>query len=168
MERTNTLAYAKEMDTKDPLREFRDKFYFPTFMNKDVVYFTGNSLGLQPKTASTLIQEELDAWAKYGVEGHFLAERPWFAYHENLTELTAKIVGAKNEEVVVTHSLTTNLHLLMVSFFQPEGKRKKIICEAKGVSPFTEPFPLKTAGNPHRSLRRVGSINHKLAGPKSS
>jgi len=127
----NTLEFAQEMDQKDPLKSFRDKFHFPTFHKNEVVYFTGNSLGLQPKTVGARIQEELDAWAKYGVEGHFLADRPWFAYHENLTEMTAKIVGAKSEEVVVTHSLTTNLHLLMVSFYQPKGKRTKIICEAK-------------------------------------
>jgi kynureninase len=127
----NTLEFAREMDQKDPLKSFRDKFHFPKFMDTEMVYFTGNSLGLQPKTVGSYIQEELDAWAKYGVEGHFLAEKPWFAYHEFLTEKAAKIVGANPEEVVVTHSLTTNLHLLMVSFFKPEGKRTKIICEAK-------------------------------------
>jgi len=127
----NTLEFAREMDQKDPLKSFRDKFHFPNFMDTEMVYFTGNSLGLQPKTVGGYIQEELDAWAKYGVEGHFLAEKPWFAYHEFLTEKAAKIVGANPEEVVVTHSLTTNLHLLMVSFFKPEGKRTKIICEAK-------------------------------------
>jgi kynureninase len=127
----NTLDYAKEMDNKDPLRSFREKFLFPTFHKNEVVYFTGNSLGLQPKSAQEYIQKELDAWAKYGVEGHFLAEKPWFAYHEFLSEKAAKVVGAKPEEVVVTHSLTTNLHLLMVSFYRPEGKRTKIICEAK-------------------------------------
>jgi kynureninase len=127
----NTLEFAREMDQKDPLKSFRDKFHFPNFMDTEMVYFTGNSLGLQPKTVGSYIQEELDAWAKYGVEGHFLAEKPWFAYHEFLTEKAAKIVGANSEEVVVTHSLTTNLHLLMVSFFKPEGKRTKIICEAK-------------------------------------
>jgi kynureninase len=121
------------MDQKDPLKSFRDKFHFPNFMDMgmDMVYFAGNSLGLQPKSVGRYIQEELDAWSKFGVEGHFLAEKPWFAYHEFLTEKTAKIVGANPEEVVVTHSLTTNLHLLMVSFFKPEGKRTKIICEAK-------------------------------------
>lgn len=127
----NTLDFAREMDAKDPLREFRSQFYFPTFHENEVVYFTGNSLGLQPKSTQSYIQKELDAWAKYGVEGHFLAEKPWFAYHEFLTEKTAKVVGAKPEEVVVTHSLTTNLHLLMVSFYRPEGKRTKIVCEAK-------------------------------------
>jgi kynureninase len=88
-------------------------------------------LGLQPKTVGSYIQQELDDWAKWGVEGHFHGKRPWFSYHENLTEKIAKVVGANPGEVVVTHSLTTNLHLLMVSFFVPQGKRKKIICEAK-------------------------------------
>lgn len=127
----NSLNFAQNLDSQDPLRSFRDKFYFPTFHEKPIRYFTGNSLGLQPKSAKTYILEELDAWAQYGVEGHFLAKRPWFAYHENLTEKAAKIVGAKPIEVVVTHSLTTNLHLLMVSFYQPKGKRTKILCEAK-------------------------------------
>ena len=89
--------------------------------------FNGNPYRNEKK----YIQKELDAWAKYGDEGHFLAEKPWFSYHEFLTVKAAKIVGAKPEEVVITHSLTTNLHLLMVSFYRPEGKRTKIICEAK-------------------------------------
>ncbi|XOV66459.1 MAG: kynureninase [Fluviicola sp.] len=131
MSHQNTLEYAREMDAKDPLRKFRDAFHFPDFHEKEVVYFTGNSLGLQPKTVQSYIQEELDAWAKYGVEGHFMAKKPWFSYHEFLTEKAAKVVGAKPEEVVVTHSLTTNLHLLMVSFYRPQGKRTKILCEAK-------------------------------------
>jgi kynureninase len=127
----NTIEFARERDSKDPLKAFRDKFYFPTFHSKEVVYLTGNSLGLQPKSTSDYIKKELDAWAKFGVEGHFLAEKPWFAYHEFLTEKAANVVGAKPQEVVITHSLTTNLHLLMVSFYRPEGKRTKIICEAK-------------------------------------
>ncbi|PWL32584.1 MAG: kynureninase [Fluviicola sp. XM-24bin1] len=131
MSHQNTLEYARDMDAKDPLRKFRDAFHFPDFHEKEVVYFTGNSLGLQPKTAQAYIQEELDAWAKYGVEGHFMAKKPWFSYHEFLTGKAAKVVGAKPEEVVVTHSLTTNLHLLMVSFYRPEGNRTKILCEAK-------------------------------------
>jgi kynureninase len=127
----NTLAFAQEMDEKDPLKSFRDQFHLPIIHNKPVRYFTGNSLGLQPKLAKTYILEELDAWAMYGVEGHFMAKRPWFSYHEQLTEKAAKVVGALPIEVVVTHSLTTNLHLLMVSFYRPEGKRTKIICESK-------------------------------------
>ncbi|MFN5911618.1 MAG: kynureninase [Bacteroidota bacterium] len=127
----NTLEFAQKMDEQDPLRSFREQFHFPDFHKATVRYFTGNSLGLQPKTAAKYIQEELDAWANYGVEGHFLGKRPWFSYHENLTEMAARIVGALPLEVVVTHSLTTNLHLLMVSFYRPQGKRTKILCEAK-------------------------------------
>lgn len=127
----NNSDFARQLDEQDPLKNFRDKFYFPTFHEKTVRYFTGNSLGLQPKTVASYIQQELEDWQKYGVEGHFMAKRPWFAYHENLTEKVAKIVGAKPIEVVVTHSLTTNLHLLMVSFYRPQGKRTKILCEAK-------------------------------------
>lgn len=127
----NTLDFAKKMDQQDPLKEYRNRFHFPDFHEKKIRYFTGNSLGLQPKSTKQYIQEELDDWAKYGVEGHFMARRPWYSYHENLTKYTAEIVGAKPSEVVVTHSLTTNLHLLMVSFYQPQGKRTKIICEEK-------------------------------------
>ena len=127
----NSLAFAQTMDANDPLKDFRNQFHFPTFHEKPIRYFTGNSLGLQPKKAAQYIHEELEAWSTYGVEGHFLAKRPWYAYHENLTEYTAEVVGAKPIEVVVTHSLTTNLHLLMVSFFRPSGKRTKILCEAK-------------------------------------
>ncbi len=127
----NTLEFARNLDQQDPLKSFREAFHFPTFHSNEVRYFTGNSLGLQPKSTAKYIQEELEDWAKYGVEGHFLSRRPWFSYHENLTEKVAKIVGAKPIEVVVTHSLTTNLHLLMVSFYRPQGKRTKILCEAK-------------------------------------
>ena len=126
-----TLEFAKSLDQNDPLKSFRQDFLFPTFHEKEVRYFTGNSLGLQPKNARKYILEELDDWEKFGVEGHFLSRRPWYSYHENLTDMMAKIVGAKPLEVVVTHSLTTNLHLLLVSFFQPKGKRTKILCEAK-------------------------------------
>ena len=127
----NTLDFAREMDAIDPLKSFREKFYLPSFMGPGIVYFTGNSLGLQPKTTSQYIKEELDDWANLGVEGHFSAKKPWYSYHELLSEKTAKIVGAKPIEVVITHSLTTNLHLLMASFYKPEGKRSKILCEAK-------------------------------------
>ena len=127
----STLEFAKSLDERDPLRSFREEFLFPDFHEKNLLYFTGNSLGLQPKNAKNYILEELEDWQKYGVEGHFISRRPWYSYHENLTDMMAEIVGAKPLEVVVTHSLTTNLHLLMVSFFRPEGKRTKIICEEK-------------------------------------
>lgn len=125
-----SLDFARSLDAQDVLAPFRERFYFPSF-HKNPVYFTGNSLGLQPKSTAVYIQQELDDWAKFGVEGHFHAQRPWFAYHEQLSAKAARIVGAKEKEVVITHSLTTNLHLLMVSFYRPEGKRTKILCEAK-------------------------------------
>lgn len=127
----NTLAFAQQLDANDPLKSYRDRFYIPTFHEKSVRYFTGNSLGLQPKTVRTYIDQELDDWAKWGVEGHFHGKNPWFSYHEFLTEKAARVVGALPKEVVVTHSLTTNLHLLLVSFYQPKGTRTKILCEAK-------------------------------------
>lgn len=127
----NNLEFARGKDKNDPLASFREKFHFPDFHEKEVRYFTGNSLGLQPKSTASYIQTELDTWAKYGVEGHFMGKNPWLSYHELLTEKTARVVGALPSEVVVTHSLTTNLHLLMVSFYRPEGKRTKILCEAK-------------------------------------
>jgi kynureninase len=127
----NALEFAVKLDKNDPLSAFRNHFHFPDFHEQKVLYFTGNSLGLQPVKAKTYITEELEDWAKFGVEGHFHSRRPWFSYHEQLTEKVAKIVGAKPIEVVVTHSLTTNLHLLMVSFYRPSGRRTKILCEAK-------------------------------------
>ncbi len=127
----NSIDFAKEKDLNDPLRAYREKFHIPVINGIETVYFTGNSLGLQPVTAKSYIDEELEAWKNWGVEGHFEAKKPWFAYHEFLTEKVSKIVGAKPIEVVVTHSLTTNLHLMMVSFYRPTKERYKIICEKK-------------------------------------
>lgn len=126
-----TDVFAKNMDEKDPLKTYREKFLFPQHNNRDVVYFTGNSLGLQPKTTQSYIQQELEDWAKFGVEGHFLAKNPWMPYHEFLTEKMAKLVGALPKETVMMNQLTVNLHLLMVSFYRPTKQRYKILCEAK-------------------------------------
>ena len=127
----NTLEFAQQADQQDPLRSFRERFLIPQVNGKDTIYFTGNSLGLQPKTVRSYIQQELDDWAAYGVEGHFHAKNPWFSYHEIFPEKVSKIVGALPEEVVVMNQLTVNLHLLMVSFYRPTKQRFKIICEAK-------------------------------------
>jgi kynureninase len=127
----NTLSYALELDRKDDLNKYRAQFLFPKHMEREVVYFTGNSLGLQPLTTSEYVNQELKDWAKFGVEGHFLAKNPWFSYHELMAEKTAKIVGAKPTEVVMMNQLTVNLHLLMVSFYRPTSSRYKIICETK-------------------------------------
>lgn len=127
----NTLAYAKQQDKEDNLSYLREQFHIPKDTNgNDWLYFTGNSLGLQPKNTQKYIQQELDDWANYGVEGHFEAKNPWIRYHEFLTESMAKIVGAKPLEVVVMNTLTTNLHLLMVSFYQPTKTKYKIVVES--------------------------------------
>jgi kynureninase len=123
--------FAEQLDDKDSLSKYRKRFNFPKFTSEKVIYFAGNSLGLQPKSVERHIQQELEDWAYWGVEGHFHAKRPWYKYHEFLTEPASRLVGALPIEVVITHSLTTNLHLLMVSFYQPKGKRTKILCEAK-------------------------------------
>ena len=131
MEYQNTLEFATKADHDDELNAVRDRFHFPVIEGKKCLYFTGNSLGLQPKSTKEFVDQELSDWAAFGVEGHFHSKRPWYAYHEFLTDKTAKLVGAQPDEVVVTHSLTTNLHLLMVSFYRPTKERYKIICEAK-------------------------------------
>lgn len=122
---------AHQLDHDDELARFRDAFYIPQHPSGTTVYFVGNSLGLQPKSARKVLNEELEDWANLGVEGHFEARRPWVSYHELLMEPAAEIVGAKRDEVVHMSGLTTNLHLLMVSFYRPSGKRYKIVCEAK-------------------------------------
>ncbi|MFC0773184.1 kynureninase [Terrimonas alba] len=127
----NTLAFAQNLDAKDMLKNFRERFYIPQHNGNDTIYFTGNSLGLQPKSVSSYIQQELDDWAKLGVEGHFHAKNPWLSYHEIFPPLLTKIIGCQPNEVVVMNQLTVNLHLLMVSFYRPTTKRYKIICEAK-------------------------------------
>lgn len=127
----NSLDYARSKDLNDPLRAFRERFLFPKHNGQEVVYFTGNSLGLQPKTTAAYLKQELEDWAAYGVEGHFLAKHPWMPYHEFLCEKMAKIVGAKPAETVMMNQLTVNLHLLMVSFYRPTAQRYKILCEAK-------------------------------------
>lgn len=122
---------ARRYDGEDPLARYRDQFHIPQTDGKPCAYFTGNSLGLQPATAKAAIVQELEDWAKYGVEGHFHARNPWYSYHELLMAPAAAIVGAKEKEVVHMNGLTANIHLLMVSFYRPEGERYKILCEAK-------------------------------------
>src|SRR6478736_2478694 len=123
MQFDNSLQGAQNMDSQDTLSSFRNKFYIPQADGKDAVYFTGNSLGLQPKTAMAALEQELEDWKNLGVEGHFHGKNPWFHYHKFLTEKAARVVGAKPIEVVVMNNLTVNLHLMMVSFYRPEGRR---------------------------------------------
>lgn len=127
----NTLEFAQSLDTQDDLKEYRKEFIFPQHNGKDVIYFTGNSLGLQPKKAKTYVDEVMNDWASLAVEGHFYANKPWWDYHERFAEPLSKIVGAQPTEVTVMNTLTINLHLLMVSFYRPTKTRYKIICEEK-------------------------------------
>ena len=125
------LEFARSLDQKDVLRSYRNAFYIPRDVSgNEWLYFTGNSLGLQPKTTKAAIEQELNDWANLGVEGHLDAKNPWMPYHEFLTESMAKIVGAKPIEVVVMNTLTANLHFLMASFYSPTEKRHKILIES--------------------------------------
>lgn len=131
MDFKNSLEYAQQLDQEDSLRSYRDAFHFPKIAGKQVIYFTGNSLGLQPKSTKKYVDEVMADWAELAVEGHFHAEKSWWDYHERLAEPLSRIVGAKKEEVSVMNTLTVNLHFLMVSFYRPTTKRYKIICEEK-------------------------------------
>ncbi len=118
------------MDKRDPLAHFRDRFCIPKTTNgEDYIYLCGHSLGLQPKTARAYLEQELKDWAQLGVEGHFHAKNPWMPYHRLLTQQTAELVGAQQDEVVVMNSLTVNLHLMMASFYHPTKERNKILVE---------------------------------------
>jgi len=125
------LDFARQLDEQDSLKHLRDKFFIPQHNGKDCIYFTGNSLGLQPKSVKNYIQQVLDDWAMLGVEAHFHARNPWIPYHEIFPEQLSKIIGALPDEIVVMNQLTVNLHLLMVTFYRPTKERYKIICESK-------------------------------------
>jgi kynureninase len=127
--------YASKQDEEDPLRALRAAFYIPKRADgRETTYLCGHSLGLQPKTTRAIIDEELDSWAAHGVEGHFASERPWVSYHERLTPSLARLAGALPHEVVAMNSLTVNLHLMMASFYRPQGQRSKIMIEARAFS----------------------------------
>ena len=126
-----TISYAKESDHNDALNIYREQFYIPLLNNKHAIYFLGNSLGLQPKTTQDEVLKIMEAWANFGVEGFFMGKEPWLNYHKKITPLLCDIVGAKEQELVTMNHLTVNLHLLMISFYQPTKNRYKIICEAK-------------------------------------
>jgi len=122
--------FAKRLDAEDPLRAFRDKFHLPLGTDgKPLIYFAGNSLGLMPKSARAIVDEELNNWAKLGVDAHHATGTPWYTYHESLREPTARLVGAKPLEVICMNSLTVNLHLMMATFYQPTKSRFKILME---------------------------------------
>lgn len=123
------IKRAQELDSSDSLSSFRSQFHFPIKDGKNCIYLCGNSLGLQPKTTSAFVNEELKNWQERGVEGHFTGNKPWVSYHTNSKPILAKMVGALETEVVAMNNLTTNLHLAMASFYHPKGKRTKILIE---------------------------------------
>jgi len=126
----DSIDGAKQFDLADELKSLRAEFIFPKGANgKDQLYFAGHSLGLMPKKAKEFINQELDSWGKYAVEGHFKGDHPWLPYHENITGSFARLVGAQNSEVVAMNTLTVNLHLLLVSFYRPTKTRFKILIE---------------------------------------
>jgi kynureninase len=122
--------FAQQLDTEDPLRSFRDRFHLPLGNNGEpLIYFAGNSLGLMPKSAKQIVEQELDDWAKLGVDAHLKAKTAWYSYHETLREPTARMVGAQSNEVICMNSLTVNLHLMLATFYRPTKSRFKILME---------------------------------------
>ena len=152
-----TADFAKKLDSEDPLKEFRNEFFIPVLHGKESIYFTGNSLGLQPRKAQENVLDELEDWATYGVEGHEHARIPWISYHEIFPPLLAPILGAKEEEIVVMNQLTVNLHLLLTTFYRPDKKRYKILFEEKAFpsDEYALESQIKLAGLPKDALIEV-------------
>ena len=152
------------MDAADPLRHFRERFHMPRGADREeLIYFTGNSLGLMPKTVHAFVKEELDDWASLGVAGHMHAKNPWLAYHELLTGHMASIIGAKPIETVVMNTLTVNLHLMLVSFYRPTPERYKIVIE-KGAFP-SDQYAVKSQIEFHAGTAKVWSSNSSWPAP---
>jgi kynureninase len=124
-------SFARHLDETDPLRHYRDQFHIPRRRDgRPAIYFCGHSLGLQPRAARALVERELDAWARLGVDAHFEGESPWYSYHENFRDTGARLVGALPGEVVFMNSLTVNLHLMMMTFYRPTPQRYRILADA--------------------------------------
>jgi len=162
----NTREFARSLDAQDKLTNYRSEFLFPQVNGRQVIYFTGNSLGLQSKRAKKYVDDVMDDWAKLAVEGHFYADKPWWDYHERFANPLSAIVGALPEEVTVMNTLTVNLHLMMVSFYRPTEKRFKIICEEKAFP--SDQYMIQSqvrfhGFNPHEAIvevkRRPGEHN---------
>ena len=147
------------LDKKDPLKDFRNSFNFP---ESQPVYLCGHSLGLQPKSAKKYVDDEMISWMNMGVEGHLSKDKPWFSYHELLSDPMSKIVGAKQNETVVMNSLTTNLHLMMISFFKPTKEKYKILIDTPSFpsDKYAVQSQLKLNGlNPERDLIEVNTLD---------
>ncbi len=157
-----TREFARELDASDPLRAMRDRFEQPsTPAGKPAIYMCGNSLGLMPRTARTLVNEELDDWARLAVEAHLHGRRPWVHYHEQFRDIGARLVGAKPGEVVMMNSLTVNVHLMMVTFYRPSSARNKVIIE-RGAFP-SDTYAVRT----HVASRGFDPATHVIeVGPR--
>ncbi len=185
MTNDRSREFAESADAQDPLRTYRERFHIPQAADgREAIYFCGNSLGLQPKTVQSAIEEELDDWRRLAVDGHAHARRPWMSYHECLTHQTARVVGALPHEVINMNSLTVNLHLMMVTFYQPSGDRTKILIERgafpsdryavvsqlsyHGLNPEDHlielaPRPGNTCLHPDDVLQAIETMGHDLA-----
>ena len=128
MQFENKLSFAQKLDEQDRLKSCRDRFFIPEKNGQQLIYFCGNSLGLQPRDTEQHVLQELEDWRRLGVEGHTEAHNPWLYYH-HFFEGESQLVGALTNEVVLMNTLTVNLHLLLVSFYRPKGKRIKVIME---------------------------------------
>src|SRR5438034_1939340 len=130
MQFSDNEDFAKQLDAQDSLHVFREKFHLPANRSGEpLIYFAGNSLGLMPKTAKQIVEQELEDWARLGVDAHLKAKTPWYSYHETLREPAARLVGAQPIEVISMNSLTVNLHLMMATFYRPTKARFKILME---------------------------------------
>ena len=158
------MTRAHTLDAHDALAHFRDEFHVPKHRDgSDSIYLCGNSLGLQPKGVRAAIEQELADWERLGVEGHFHGKNPWYSYHEPLLAPAAQVVGAKPSEVALMNSLTTNLHLLMVSFYRPSGARRKILTRP-AVRPATpSPAKLNSTGWTAEAVIEAGSALARTA-----
>lgn len=165
----NTLEFAKQLDENDILSSFRKDFHIPKHEGKRIIYFCGNSLGLQPKCTEKFLKQELKDWRKHGVEGHFRAKTPWFTYHHQFEKPLMQLLGAKSKEVVAMNQLSVNLNLLLLSFYKPVGKKKKIVIEANAFPSdqyAAEQIIKLRGGNPKTDLlelplRKGESIHHQ-------
>ncbi len=155
--------FAQQLDAEDPLHSFRDRFHLPLGNNGEpLIYFAGNSLGLMPKMAKQIVEQELDDWANLGVEAHLKGKTPWYSYHETLREPAARLVGAQPIEVICMNSLTVNLHLLMATFYRPTKSRSKILMEEPAFP--SDTYAIKTQITHHGLSAKEALI---LARPRS-
>lgn len=143
-----SLQFAQQKDKEDKLATYKQQFYFPQIDDKDVIYFCGNSLGLQSRKVQAAVQQELDDWKNLGIAGFLTAKNPWMYYQEYFKKTLSAIVGCKEEEVTVMNSLTVNLHLLMLTFYRPTADRFKIIMEA-GAFP-SDQYAIETQVKHHK------------------